>query len=153
MSDGTRSESYDEGSVTGGGNEDFTYQGYLPPAMQNPNAPSPTLPPTRAPHHSYSMEDAIARKKHKRKVRRIIFKTIALLLAATLLLAPLLCCFLSMSGKLDGDDGGYGADVFYDEEEMAALNGPSSPKARRRGGDKVGGGTIRRPLPSEIELS
>jgi hypothetical protein len=80
----------DEDEEVGEAEGDSTYQGYLPPAtieqyqgylppssFPNKVAPAPT---TSATHQTSSMEKAKARKKHRKKIRRTIFKDIVLLM-------------------------------------------------------------------------
>lgn len=133
-----------------GGNDDSIYQGYLPPATYEqykehlPPAAAPNpIAPTRAPVSSSSkINEAIERQKHKKKLRKKIFKGIALLIALSLLLTPLICCLLSLTGRLDDDDDI--KESFYDPEEMMAL--------RQRGKnnrEKANQGL----MPSEIELT
>jgi 2',3'-cyclic-nucleotide 2'-phosphodiesterase (5'-nucleotidase family) len=119
------------------------YKDVLPPAAapsavgskskpKQPTAPPPAKKPVKHSAASHKKENAARRKK----IRKTITKIFAIVVAAALLMFPLYCLFLTITGRNEDDNGA--GEIFYDQSEMRSL--------RRRAGRQ-------RPMPAEIEFT
>lgn len=98
-----------------------------PTKYDNYQPPTPTSQNKNNNHHS-SINDKKKRIEKRKKRQKAIIKSFALIVATALLLVPIVCGIMQLTGrwKDDDDDAGVG---LYDREEVRSLR-----RHRRRGG-------------------
>jgi 2',3'-cyclic-nucleotide 2'-phosphodiesterase (5'-nucleotidase family) len=137
-------------------NQSNGYQGYLPPTTIDqykdalPPGSAPTTgtkvvsaPPPSPSHPKHAKEELKKKQNKKHKLKRNIFKGLALVIGSIMLCVPVYCFVQSIRGRnqseWDDEDG-----LVYDRDEMKALR---SKRGRRGGNPKP------RPRPTEIEIT